>query len=830
MANAYVEFVKEYRKKNPKLSYKEAMVEAKKHYKKKDTGKKTKGGSLEGSDVSGVVGLGAGLDKKTRTKMIKQYRKLLSSLEADLKDKRFDNDKLKMFRDVATKLADGKTTNQYYKALKRVERTINSKKFQKGMSLEERQKMLKEVKEKQKTKPQRTITSKQYEKEQESLNRLRKSIASKIERLKEQLAKGKITQETYNTRFGKLKDEAEAEEKKRLELEKLAEDTALENLKITSAPSAPSAPLTYAQFVKQYSTAKGIPYRQAQKQIKSQGLYKPKLKVSVAPTPAPKVAPKPTPAVKLSVEEPKADIDDLNAYIQKYGRRTPRQLFSVLTDDGKKKLLLTNVAEIIREGKALQKDFTNQDLNSIIDDLENVIEFKDVYEREIKRETQTEAQQFLGQVGQSSAIAEAEQQKTESQFPTSKDFAENVYPQLSRNGKRMDKILVQYIDQRRDDGADTATIGNELVDIMDRFDRDGGFKDGQGTLYPVSEPERDVIRQEITDTFGGTTGAGFYGETHLAPKEIISKDELEGAGLFQTIVRRFNDLRKKFGKQSKHVKEQSRVDKEDNIYVRVSDEAYKKPSQRSTRLGAYNLVPQLSNDEHVVYVDENMKTLIVGFRGSVNFKDFKTDLKLAMGGIENTDRFRGEKAFVEGLLQNYAGYKVIYTGHSLGGTLSIEMTRLNPDSKAVVFNAGHTPFRKGRTKDLDIKYYSQVGDAVSNLGANSYKDVRLLDDGKDRNVLQAHTLDRFKPEDETEEGAGLIGGEGGIYQGGGFHRGMKKKKPSLVGRMKHHLRALNKQDLSEEERQKHIEKLKEDVEHMKDGEHKDKMRKMISEL
>ena len=59
MVNAFVEFVKEYRKKNPSLSYKDAMVKASKVYKKKDGNTKTvkksvkKGGSI---DESGVVG------------------------------------------------------------------------------------------------------------------------------------------------------------------------------------------------------------------------------------------------------------------------------------------------------------------------------------------------------------------------------------------------------------------------------------------------------------------------------------------------------------------------------------------------------------------------------------------------------------------------------------------------------------------------------------------------------------------------------------------------------------------------------------------------------
>ena len=59
---------------------------------------------------------------------------------------------------------------------------------------------------------------------------------------------------------------------------------------------------------------------------------------------------------------------------------------------------------------------------------------------------------------------------------------------------------------------------------------------------------------------------------------------------------------------------------------------------------------------------------------------------------------------------------------------------------------------------------------------------------------------------------------------------MKKKKPSLVSKMRTHLRHIGKEGVDEDHRREHIEDLKRCVEMMKEGKHQDQMRKIVNEL
>ena len=235
-------------------------------------------------------------------------------------------------------------------------------------------------------------------------------------------------------------------------------------------------------------------------------------------------------------------------------------------------------------------------------------------------------------------------------------------------------------------------------------------------------------------------GAGFGGEN-----ELIERDELndeKGGALADKIHERIV-------KRNVKVDRVKKIDDKDNIFYKVSNSAYNKPKDRKD-IGNYDVEDQYSNDENVVYVNDPRKEIIIGHRGSVNMKDLATDLRLAVSGIQPTNRYKRTLEMVEKVKSQYPNYKVLFTGHSLGGTIGIENARRFGD-KAVVFNAGHTPFRRTNYKDEDITYYTNKGDPVSLMGSNSYKDVKLLDKGDKQGLVEAHSLTNFRPEKEEEE-------------------------------------------------------------------------------
>lgn len=271
-------------------------------------------------------------------------------------------------------------------------------------------------------------------------------------------------------------------------------------------------------------------------------------------------------------------------------------------------------------------------------------------------------------------------------------------------------------------------------------------------------------------------GKGFAGGSFEGNEKIVADADLMGAGLAEKIHRAVAKRKDKLHKT---------LDKQDRIYYDMSKQSYRKPNKRKD-IGNYDYNDDLSDNENAVYVNDKDKKIIVAFRGSVNMKDFKTDVSLAMGGIRKTDRYDSTKNLVATIKEIYPNYNISFSGHSLGGTLAVEMADLSPNHKSVVFNSAHTPLRKGSVKDKDITYYSTSGDLVSALGLNAYKNVKVID-GTNKHPLTAHSLKSMEYNDNDKC-------DKNDYQGGGFGVMTVVKKASLANDIKKDFKKLQNHD------------------------------------
>ena len=250
---------------------------------------------------------------------------------------------------------------------------------------------------------------------------------------------------------------------------------------------------------------------------------------------------------------------------------------------------------------------------------------------------------------------------------------------------------------------------------------------------------------EKIDKDGNTSGEGFAGVEPINSESDL--EDTKGGALTDLIHR-------KLIKNNPKVSKQDDVDTEDKPYVKFNKEVYEKPDNRKANLEGFTYVPSQSDNENAVYQNSKEKKLVIIFRGSAKLKDLKADLGVAIGRLKNTSRHDNTEELVKKMKTLYPEYSITLTGHSLGGSLAVSMSSRH-NLPAVVFNAGHTIGNDH--KDSDIKFYTKEGDTVSMLGANSYKNVKMIK-GSHGNPIKDHSLSNFEGGDFEKKLLGLDGG------------------------------------------------------------------------
>lgn len=155
MVNAFIKFVQDYRSKNPSLSYKDAMKQAAKVYKKdgkNETPKKETHTMPDGTVMDGATHSSSSkkikpsrkappppkkkdekdepkMDKKVRGKTLTVYKKLLSKVESGVRSGKLDDKEYDDWRKSANMLRGKSSSNSYAKKLKEIEKKLKTKKF-----------------------------------------------------------------------------------------------------------------------------------------------------------------------------------------------------------------------------------------------------------------------------------------------------------------------------------------------------------------------------------------------------------------------------------------------------------------------------------------------------------------------------------------------------------------------------------------------------------------------------------------------------------------------------------------------------------------------------
>ena len=191
-------------------------------------------------------------------------------------------------------------------------------------------------------------------------------------------------------------------------------------------------------------------------------------------------------------------------------------------------------------------------------------------------------------------------------------------------------------------------------------------------------------------------------------------------------------------------------------------------SQQTYELGNYNnkyhkhledsgyvLDKELSSDfRHKVYHNPNKKHSIVAYKGTTNTEDVKADLDgIGLNNYNHPEFTKGYELYDK--VKNKYGYKILTTGHSLGGTKAIKSAEKN-SGESIVFNPGSSPLY-ALNADNKNKVYRQSNDQVSMYVRGNVENVpikkkaiyglgnnNILLYGLDQ--LDSHTLNGFDDE------------------------------------------------------------------------------------
>lgn len=191
------------------------------------------------------------------------------------------------------------------------------------------------------------------------------------------------------------------------------------------------------------------------------------------------------------------------------------------------------------------------------------------------------------------------------------------------------------------------------------------------------------------------------------------------------------------------------ITKKEHIIARLVNECYNKLSDRKDIENfVYN--KQDSTINRAVYINERAKTIYYIAKGTdrknINnklYRDMVTNLMILLGNYRESSRFKTYNKYYTILKEKYPGYKIIATGHSLGGTQALYLSNLEK-IPAIVFNCGILPTTefKQLVKNKNVKLINQIGDPLSQIKELEPSNCILLGDPQ-RFCIDNHSMSNF---------------------------------------------------------------------------------------
>jgi len=162
-------------------------------------------------------------------------------------------------------------------------------------------------------------------------------------------------------------------------------------------------------------------------------------------------------------------------------------------------------------------------------------------------------------------------------------------------------------------------------------------------------------------------------------------------------------------------------------YKLLSKVAYKKHQNNiedAIKNTNYKYDPQLSSQTEKVFYNPISKETVISHTGT-NFgsKKWYNDLRsdnAILWGLEKQDkRFKNAQSHLNKVKNKYGDNNIIVTGNSLGGSISEQLARSNPNVNSIAFNRGSGPLQQFRKRPKNLIDISSRNDSISYFSRSS---------------------------------------------------------------------------------------------------------------
>ena len=696
------------------------------------------GGAFDESALKGV--------RKTQ---LAKFKKLKLKVEKDMKEGKTNNKEYNTLITLARHLAGTSKTNAYAKLVKKLDKQVKSKGYEKATRTQMRQTQ------KSKLLEGKLMKASLQDKSRDQKQALNKVYENRVNQLK---------------RLGASQEEAEkiAKEETRSikEQQDLERELQLAKFRKGMKANVPTGGLNYNQFVEKLSKEKGITFAQATSLAKSQNLFV-KYKISAVKATT-NLTPSASTALPIIPPTAPASIAKRTQYLKKDGtlKKASQNKIDQMIDKFKG-IDATNLKAIWNAGgRKLTASVGGGDKDAI-DKYKDIGSLPPQVSKRLK-----ELSDALKHTNHAIVFPPKGQSKAPNtslgtpivrtgsgrKLPTPSTKTPPPFPPKPAPRKGIIKATTSaFVGQVKD---------NKQMDAQQKFDRLSDFK--SKTDFTDDDGGEAIVIQALKDLDNdiaaaapsgqGLTG-GFmdvFSQRHL---DHDGDDKLEGGSIrdigkkfSNAIIRRarqhqmpINIIMRGVGKlKGRNVKKQNSIDAEDIHLLNMSMDSYTKPNERKN-VDGFTYVKNASNDEHAVWINDALKKVVVAYRGSLTQDDWlKTDKHILKGKVEDSERYKREDKWTEGLVNVVPkGYEIEFTGHSLGGTLAYSLGHAHKQ-RAVLFNAGvGVDFAKKHGND-NTKSYHAEGDPVSVMGVGAFKDNKIVKNSAG-NSITAHLTNSFLP-------------------------------------------------------------------------------------